>query len=54
MYTVAGALPAGRSDQRTRWVQTPLAYPVGLVLSGGRIIYSDRDGNVVRELPAGT
>ena len=29
MYTVAGALPAGRSDQRTRWVQTPTRLPGG-------------------------
>ena len=54
MYTVAGALPAGRLDQHTRWVQTRLAYPAGLVLSPGRIVYSDREDNVVRGVSAGT
>ncbi len=54
MYTVAGAVSTGSLDNRTTWVQTRMLEPTGLALStGGRLVYSDSEANVVRELPAG-
>jgi hypothetical protein len=53
MYTAAGAVSTGTLDNGTRWVQTRLLDPTGLTMSpGGRLIYSDGQVDVVRELPA--
>lgn len=53
MYTAAGALSAGPLDHQTIWIQTHLLDPTGLAMSPeGRLIYSDTEANVVRELPA--
>jgi trimeric autotransporter adhesin len=55
MYTAAGAVPAGSESQQTKWIQTRMLEPTGIVVSSsGRLIYSDSGAHVVRELPAGT
>ena len=55
MYTAAGALSVGPLHDQTTWVQTRLLDPTGLALSpGGRLVYSDSEADVVRELPAAT
>jgi DNA-binding beta-propeller fold protein YncE len=55
MYTAAGALSTGPLNHKTTWIQTRLLDPTGLAVSrGGRLIYSDTEANVVRELPAGS
>jgi sugar lactone lactonase YvrE len=55
MYTAAGAVPTGSESQQTKWIQTRMLEPTGIVVSSsGRLIYSDSGAHVVRELPAGT
>jgi trimeric autotransporter adhesin len=55
MYTAAGAVSVGTLHHRTTWVQTRLLDPVGLALGAdGQLIYADRGGAVVGELPVGT
>jgi hypothetical protein len=52
MYTAAGAMSTTVLHNKTTWIQTHLLDPSGLVLSsGGRLIYSDAQADVVRELP---
>ncbi len=54
LATVAGAQLTGNLRQDTTWVRTAMNDPDGLALTGdGRLIFSDRGANVVRELSLG-
>jgi NHL repeat len=55
MYTAAGAMSTGPLDQQTTWVQTRMLEPTGLAFSsGGELVFSDSEANVVRQLPPGS
>ncbi len=53
MVTVAGATSTDAGHTTTSWVRTTMRDPTGIVVTrSGAVVFADRDGEVVRELPA--
>jgi hypothetical protein len=50
LYLVAGAQSVGPLYNRSVWVRTRMVEPTGLAVSGGRLLFADRNADVVRSL----
>lgn len=51
LYTLVGAVPTGTGNTRTSWVTARVTTPYGVAVdAAGDVLYSDRGGNVVREV----
>jgi sugar lactone lactonase YvrE len=51
LYTLVGGVPTGTGDTQTRWVTARVTTPYGVAVdAAGDVFYSDRGGDVVREV----